>query len=424
MACACGEQNPFAELGEPRSCDIADQNEWVYGVMEDIYLFANDMPQMDREDFESFETPAEMVRELRVSPDRWSRVSDKGTTEALFQEGRFIGFGFRPKRTDNDEIVVASVHAQSPAGLAGMQRGDRFVTIAGRTTAQLDEDDAWGGIYGEKMPGVVVDFQVEKLDGTTEAVTLTKDWIDIVTVPIHDVVDAGDRRVGYLFFETFVGPAIEELDAAFADFNEAGVTDVVIDVRYNGGGLISVSRHLTNLLVGGVVDGAMSYGLRYNDNLADLNRSREVARVDHSLPSVGTVAFLTTGSSLSASELLINAVRAHTNVEIVGQQTGGKPVGSKHISFCESTLAPITFQLVNADEVGDYYDGLAPTCMAVDDFRDALGSTSEHSLAAALSLIAGQGCPPLPQSPDDDGPPNRDEPPEMEGRMLELAGWQ
>jgi C-terminal processing protease CtpA/Prc len=115
-------------------------------------------------------------------------------------------------------------------------------------------------------------------------------------------------------------------------------------------------------------------------------------RLDHSLPAVDHVVFITTGSSLSASELLINAVVPHVPVSIVGDTTGGKPVGSKHFDFCDRVAAPITFRLVNAEGRGDYFDGLPPTCTAPDDLQRPLGDVAEASLATALHLLATGQC--------------------------------
>jgi len=419
LTSACSE-DPLAELGEPRSCEVGDQNEWVYAAMQEVYLFNGELPEVDPR---AYASPSEMVRDVRVAPDRWSRVSDKARTEALFQEGKSIGFGFRPKRNGLNQYVVASVHADSSAGRAGLRRGDTFRVIDGFTIPELDADeDNWDGIWGENAPGVTVPVTVTTAEGDRDIV-LTKDWIDIITVPTHDVFTVGDRTIGYLFFQTFVDPAFDELDAVFDDFVAQGVTDVIVDVRYNGGGLISVSRHLTNLLVGAVADGGVNYGIRYNDNLAEIyNRTREVSKLDNSLPDIESVAFLTTRSSLSASELLINSVRAHVRTEIVGSTTGGKPVGSKHLSFCDSVLAPITFQLVNARGNGDYYNGLDPQCLADDDMTRELGDPDEQSLFAAISMIAGDGCPTLPDL--DAAPPARAaDPSEMELGIPELIGW-
>jgi len=413
-ALATGCSDSDFDLGQPRSCEVGDQNEWVMGVMQDVYLFADAMPTVDPLDYDD---PAALVADLRVDPDRWSRVSDAEATTALFEEGKFIGYGFRTKRDADGNVVVSKVHPESPAGRAGLRRGDTFRRVGGLTIAELDDTDAWSEVYGVKEPGVSVSLVVQDTSGE-RSVSLTKDWVQIVSVPIHDVFTVGDKRVGYLFFETFVGPALEELDDAFEAFNAAGVTDVVVDVRYNGGGLVSVSRHLTNLLVGGIADGAVSYHVEFNDELSDNDYARNVDSVAQTLPAVDTVVFITTGSSLSASELLINSVRAHTRVEIVGGTTGGKPVGSKHFSFCDSVLAPITFELTNADKTGGYFDGLDPSCAATDDLTAALGSEAEASLAAALSLIDGTGCPAITPEPAD-----RDDPSKLELGQLELIGW-
>ena len=419
LTSAC-QEDPLAELGEPRSCEVGDQNAWVYATMQEVYLFNDQLPEVDPR---AYASPSEMLRDIRVDPDRWSHVSDKARTEALFQEGKFIGFGFRGKRDGQGNYTLASVHEDSPAGRAGLRRGDKFKAIAGFTIRELDEDDDnWDGIWGETVPGVTVPVTVMTAEGEQE-VMLTKDWIDIITVPNHDVFEVGDATIGYLFFQTFVDPAFDELDAVFDDFVEQGVTDVIVDVRYNGGGLISVSRHLTNLLVGAVADGEINYGIRYNDNLGEIyNKSRGVSKLPNSIPNIRSVAFLTTGSSLSASELLINAVRAHVRTEIVGGTTGGKPVGSKHLSFCDSVLAPITFRLVNAKGAGDYYNGLDPQCPAPDDLTHQLGDPDEQSLNAAISMVLGQGCPIQPDL--DAGPPARDDDPsKMELGFVELLAW-
>lgn len=412
------------DFGEPRSCDIPDQNEWVYGVMQEIYLWTDDMPEVDPREYES---PGELVRDLRVGEDRWSRVSDKATTDALFQEGKYIGLGFKTKRTTDGGIAVSTVHETSPAGLAGMRRGDRLRGVSGFTVAQLDESDGWSEAYGPGEPGVDVPVEIQDGGGATREFVLTKSWIDIVTVPEHRIYTADDgSTVGYLFFQTFVEPAIEDLDAVFEDFVEAGVTKVVIDVRYNGGGLIKVSRHMTNLLVGDVADGDVNYRIMYNDNLSELDDKRSIKREDNSIPGIEHVAFIATGSTLSASELLINSVRAHVPVDIIGDDTGGKPVGSKHVSFCDSVLRPITFRLLNADFESDYFDGLSADCIAIDDLGRDLGDPREGSLAAALAVMSGQGCPGLPEDLDGlDAPPHRRDVEEMQldGRPLELQSW-
>jgi len=390
---ACAPDDPF-DFGGPRSCAVPDQNAWVQTLMEQTYLWNEDMPELDPFEYDS---PSAMVAELRVDPDRWSRVSDKARSDALFEEGKVVSLGFRTRRDADDRVVVATVDVDTPASAAGLRRGDVIHSIGGLATEQIDEEERWGEIYGESEPGVAVDLEVEHSDGALEEVQLVKDWVSIDVVPETRVLEVGNRRVGYLAFTTFVETSTEALNEAFAEFREADVREVVVDVRYNGGGLIVVARHFMHLLAGAVADGQVAYRVRYNDHFAEENDEHTLLRLDQSLPHVDHVVFITTGSTLSASELLINCVAPHVRVSIVGDTTGGKPVGSRHFAFCDQVAAPITFRLLNADDYGDYYDGLVPTCPAPDDLAQALGDPAEASLATALHLISTGECLPPPE---------------------------
>ncbi|MCX4242428.1 S41 family peptidase [Paraliomyxa miuraensis] len=397
LVAGCSVGDPF-DFGGPRSCEVPDQNEWVYGLMQEAYLWADELPQIDPLDYD---TPEAMVAELRVGHDRWSRVSDKARSDALFQEGKVVGLGFRTRRDPLGRVVVATVDEGSPAAAAGMKRGDVIQSVGGLFTEQIDEENRWGDVYGESEPGVAVDLHVEEATGEVREVSLVKDWISIVTVPTVRIHEVEGRPVGYVVLATFVDTSTDALNGAFAELKAAGVREVVVDLRYNSGGLVSVARHFMHLLAGGVAEGRMAYQVRYNDAFADENDERELMRLDHTLPAVDHVVFVTTGTTLSASELLINAVAAHVPVSIVGNTTGGKPVGSKHFDFCDKIAVPITFRLLNADGVGDYYDGLPPTCAAPDDLMHELGDAEEGSLATALHLLATEQC--LAHPGDDEG---------------------
>jgi carboxyl-terminal processing protease len=391
-ATACAPDDPF-DFGGPRSCEAPDQNEWVYRLMQHAYLWADELPAVDPLEYES---PGGLVADLRVGHDRWSRVSNKARTTALFQEGKVVGLGFRTRRDAHDRVVVATVDASTPAAAAGLQRGDVIRAIGGLATEQIDEQRRWGDVYGESEPGVTVELELERQDGQVRRVQLVKDWVSLDTVPETRVLRMGDHVVGYVAFATFVDTSVAALDTAFAQFRRAGVRTVVVDLRYNGGGLIAVARHFMHLLVGAVAEGKVAYHIRYNDELSAENDDRRLMRIEHSLPRVDHVAFITTGSTLSASELLINAVAAHVPVSVIGETTGGKPVGSRHFDFCDQIVAPITFRLLNANDRGDYFDGLRPTCRAPDDLTRPLGSEDEAALAVALHRIATGECLPMP----------------------------
>lgn len=394
----CAEDDPL-DFGGPRDCSIPEQNAFVYLLMREAYLWNEHVP--GDLDPATFDAPADLVRETRyVEFDRWSRVSDLATTEALFEEGKVIGMGFRSHRTDDGRVLLRFVDPLSPAGVAGLERGDELVGVGGLTAAELDEADGWADAFGPNEPGVQVQLQIASGD-TTESVSLTKDWYPLVTVPFSDIVDHEGTPVGYLFFTTFVEPSIDELAEVFERFAEAEVRNVVVDLRYNGGGRISAARYLVDLLVGANASGEVSYRTDYADALSEANATRRIERRGNSLPGLDHVVFITTGSTASASELVINAVRPWASVSVVGSRSAGKPVGSAQWTFCDKAAHPITFRLLNARDEGDYFDGFAPTCDSVDDLSSPLGSPTEASMAAALARIGGDVCPEVPSEDEE-----------------------
>lgn len=396
----CAEDDPL-DFGGPRDCSIPEQNAFMYKLMQEAYLWNEHVP----EDIDpaAFESPSELVTEVRYAElDRWSRVSDLETSDALFEEGMVIGAGFRTRRIEDGRVLLGFVDPLSPAGQAGLKRGDELVGAGGFTVPELDEQDGWTDALGPNEPGVEVTLQVAASpQDAPVTVELTKDWYPLVTVPIADIVEHDGEPVAYLFFTTFVEPSIDELTDAFVRFSEAGVRKVVVDMRYNGGGRISAARHLVDMLVGGQASGEISYRTDYTPSLSDANSTRHIERRTGSLEQLDHVVFITTGSTASASELVINAVRPFATVSVVGSPTSGKPVGSAQFTFCDKAAYPITFRLLNARGEGDYFDGFIPNCDSIDDLTHPLGDPDEVSMAAALSRLDGAACPAPPDTSDD-----------------------
>ncbi|MCB9567976.1 MAG: PDZ domain-containing protein [Myxococcales bacterium] len=374
----------------PDDCTVLSQNQYVIDVMKHAYLWNHEVPDLDPS---LYDEPAALLADLRYREvDRWSRVSDKAQSDALFEAGKFIGYGFNHMRDDDDKIRVSFVHDDSPASRAGLRRGDEIVEINRLSIAEIDAGGLWGDMFGPTELGIRVDLQVVEDEGAVREVSLEKDWIKIVTVPVSTIIESDGRKIGYLVFSTFVDTAIPELDEVVAGFRQAGVQELIVDLRYNGGGRLSVARHLASLIAGDAGhDRDVAYSVNFNDDLAAENESVKLERLAHAL-TVDRVYFITTRRTLSASELVINAVRPYVDTYVIGATTGGKPVGMRSFDFCDKILFPITFRLVNADGETDYYDGFAPDCVADDDLLRQLGEPSEGSLAATLGLIRDGTC--------------------------------
>lgn len=389
-------EDPFY-VEEPPADQCEDPvvlNQWVLDVMLDYYLWVDDMPTDAAP--EDYETPEDYVVALRSEPDRWTRVSDKVTSDALFMEGKFIGLGYKSERMEDDTIRISFVSDNSPASAAGLLRGDQIVGIQGYSITELDEGDLWGDLYGPDEPGVPVDLTIERFaTGVVEDITITKEWIDVVSLPVVEVLETpAGTKVGYFFMDKFVETTKAELDAAFAVFEEQGVDKVIVDYRYNSGGLISVAERVVDLAVGAAHAGETAYRFEYNANYASENYSVDIADLEHSIAATDMV-FLVSSRSRSATELVINSLYPYTNVTLVGSTTGGKPVGSKGFDFCDKKLYPITFRLINAEGNTDYFDGLPADCYATDDLDHQFGDPQEGMIAAALAAIDGS-CAPAP----------------------------
>ncbi|KIG16994.1 Carboxyl-terminal protease [Enhygromyxa salina] len=393
---ACNLNDPF-KIDPPAECDVASQNQFVLDVMHEFYLWNEDLPADI--DISAYESPESMVSDLRQGVDRWTRVSDKSTSDALFMQGKFVGLGYKTQRGEDDEVRISFVSDNSPASAVNIMRGDVIRGVNGYTAEELDADNSWSSVYGPNDPGIDVTLDVEHLaTGEIETVTITKAWIDIVSIPVASIVTSPDgAKVGYYIMDKFVETTKDELESAYSMFKDNGISTVVIDMRYNGGGLISVAERQLNLTLGADHNGDVAYTFKYNNNYTEENQSTKIGKRSNSI-GADNIVVLTSSRTLSASELVINAMFPYANVTLVGGPTGGKPVGSKSFEFCEKLLFPITFRLTNAVGDTDYFDGLAADCYAEDDLFHQLGDPKEGMLAAALGFLDDSGsCDPQPQ---------------------------
>jgi C-terminal processing protease CtpA/Prc len=192
-------------------------------------------------------------------------------------------------------------------------------------------------------------------------------------------------------FRTFTEPAAPALNAAADELLAASVSQLVLDLRYNGGGLLSIADLLAGLLGGQTAAGQVFVTNRFNEQNAFRNESRLFRNPDNGL-DLARIVFITTPATASASEILINGLAPFLEVFVVGDTTFGKPVGQLGFAFCEQVLRPASFQTVNANGEGEFFEGIAPNCPAGDDLSRPLGDPEEASLAEALHLLETGSC--------------------------------
>ena len=375
----------------PRNCSTASQNIFVRSALNEYYYWYQHLPaNVNPVSFNSPEAYLEAVR-YRPIDNTYSYITSAAANDAFFSDSQFIGFGFR-NETSNTEIRVLQVYDDSPAMEAGLSRGDRITHVNGKAIAQMVGDGTIDNAFGASEIGVTATIDFEKLSGERRQARMMKRLVTIPTVSHTRVVEVDGRRVGYLVFANFVEPSTAALNDAFASLKAANVTELVLDLRYNGGGLVEVAVHLASLIGGSRTAGQVMLNYVHNDIIGPIrNKTTRFTSPEQAL-NLQRLFVITTGASASASELIINSLRPYMPVILIGDTTYGKPVGQYGIRFCEKILAPVSFSIKNANDEGDFFDGIPPTCEAGDDYLSQLGDSSEASFAEALNYIRSGSC--------------------------------
>jgi C-terminal processing protease CtpA/Prc len=223
-------------------------------------------------------------------------------------------------------------------------------------------------------------------------VTIARSEYARPVVIVQKSLDEAGRRVGYIMLDHFLGAAGEEFLNAAVRLQEQGIDELVLDLRMNSGGSLSLARDIASVIGGRRLDGRTFLRLAHNERYRD--RDEDVAfrapkAVALSLPRLFVI---TSEDTCSASEALINGLAPHMTVVTVGATTCGKPVGMTVVEYGERAYSVITFRALNARGEGDYFTGLRPTCPAEDDFTHDLGDPAEASLKAALHYMRHGRC--------------------------------
>lgn len=373
----------------------------------------------------------------------FSYLTTKSANQQFFQEGTSLGYGIGLTFPAADQVVVTQVFGdamdpaepqyalRSPAAKAGFARGDAIVAVApaaGATpnAANLDaaanqvaallaldpvNRSAFFAALGSGAAGTARDFRLRRAGGALVDVQATTAlyWLDPVpryTAPTV-LTSPGGRKVGYLMLRSFITPANAALRTAFAAFKAQGVTDLVVDLRYDGGGLLDVASTFLDLMGQGLA-GTFQFGLRHNAAQAPGQDLTANFGAEPNALAPARVAFIVREGSASASELLPFALAPHlgADVALVGERTLGKPAGQYGFSGpdCPTVYVLLSFQLANATGRAEYWDGLpdaawaGSTCQAADDLTRPTGDPAEDSTRVALEWIDGgqAACTPIP----------------------------
>jgi carboxyl-terminal processing protease len=412
-----------------------DQNNWLRSWSNDLYLWYNEI--VDR-DPGLYTTSAyfPLLKTTALTPS--GRDKDRfhftyPTTEwvNLSQSGVESGYGALwavlagapPRR-----VVVAYTEPGSPARTGLLQRGEEVLSVDGvdvvNSNTQAAVDSFLAGLYPDSVGETHTFTLLHPLTSAVRIVTMQSAAVTKTPVLVSDIIQTTSGRVGYILFNDHIATAEQALISAIGEMQAAPVSDLVLDLRYNGGGYLALASELAYMIAGPASTAGQTFErLQFNDKhtsidpvtggaltpMPFLSTTRGFSTVPGTpLPTLNLtrVYVLTGGTTCSASESIINGLRG-VNLQVIqiGSTTCGKPYGFYPTDNCGTTYFSVQFKGVNAAGFGDYTDGFSPSnttafagtlvpgCSVGDDFDAELGATNEDRLEAALNHRLGLSCP-------------------------------
>jgi len=394
--------------------------DFIYRGLNFSYLYKSDVPQLADDAFaddqaytnflQSYGTPETLFNELIFEEeDRFSfliedyRVLEEALNGISLNNGMEFGL---VQLQENGQIFgyVRYVIPNSSAAQQGVERGMLFNRVDGTTFTESNFNDL---LSPTSYTIGLASFDGENLNNLPETITLTKQEITENPVLIANTLAIENQQIGYLMYNGFTRTFDDDLNAAFADFKAQGVSDLVVDLRYNSGGSIETSNDLASMITGQFQDELFSTQ-EYNENFEDeelfFNNQISTGGSINSL-TLNRVYVLTTSSTASASELLISSLRPYIEVIQIGDVTTGKFQGSTTLydspDFSRNNvnighryaMQPLILKSVNANGFTDYVNGLTPTIQQKEDFFNlgTLGNPEEPLLQTAINAILGEG---------------------------------
>lgn len=411
-----------------------DENNFLRSYSNDTYLWYDEITDRDPG---LFTTPAYF--DLLVTEELTPSGNDKdnfhfsqNTDEwiALSQSGTSGGYGAQfailEAEPPNRSIVVAYTEANTPAtgATAALVRGAEILAVDGANVTNGSAAVLNAGLFPADA-NEVHSFTVRDPDGTQRTFSMTSAIITSEPVQNVSIIPTATGDVGYLLFNDHIATSELALVNAITQLDAANVSDLIVDVRYNGGGFLDIAAEFAYMIAGAVPTAGRTFELvQFNDKHPSTNPVtgtpitpipfHDVAQgfsVGNGIPlptlDLARVYVLTGRNTCSASEAVMNGLRG-ANVEVIqiGSTTCGKPYGFYPTDNCGTTYFTIQFRGVNDQNFGDYSDGFSPAntnpttagvlipgCSVADDFSKALGDPTEARLAAALQYRSSGTCP-------------------------------
>ena len=358
--------------------------EVIDDIMGEWYLWNDDIPKLDVSNYSDLNTYFE---DLLVPQDRWSFIANLDILLAYFSSGTYTGYGFDLKFEEGQDVPrVSLVYDESDLYTEGITRSWKLIEINDQATNQMTEDQIMQLLSNDNA-----DLVFENNSGEQKTLSLSKKEMNQNTVIKRTMIPDQSKKVAYLVFDSFLDSSEAELNEAFEYFKTEGAEELVLDLRYNGGGSTDIANQLAALITGNTHQGEVFSKYIFNESKSSVNSSEPFSD-QTSAYGFNRIFVITTSGTASASELVINSLKPYLgteNIILVGTKTHGKPVGMRVFEVPEFNLAvlPITFHVTDKDDQGYYFEGIPVDYEIEDDITHDWGDVDETNLKAALNYI-------------------------------------
>lgn len=357
----------------------------IYTIAGDFYYWNKQLPEYGDFDFETYNSPELILNAFRsYSPgqvDKWSfAVRNEDWQKTLQGISGDFGLGLRFLE---ESLFVAYVQPNSSAGKAGLERGNKVLEING-IKAVSDKVEELNKIF---LSANSLQLKVQQ-GGNNSSTELFRESYQIDPVLKYDSYKVDNEQIGYIHLFTFSPMASQQIEEAMGFFKEQGTEYLIVDLRYNGGGVLSVMENLANYMVCPSAVNKVMYEAIHNAIYTSFDFKSFYHQVSGAI-CFKKVYFITAYRTASASEVLINSLRPFMDVSTIGTTTHGKLMGMHTVKYGEYTLVPAAFKIVNSEGVHDDFKGIPPDIPMLDGVDNNWG-VGEACIAAAIAAIKNE----------------------------------
>lgn len=407
---SCRKESPITPLEKPQRGITAEDllKDSVYYYTDYFYLWQDQLPAWGAFNPANYKTAEEVLEALKKyakdpsgkTLDRFSFLDRTGAVNESIQEGISGSFGFDVRYNNETDLFVKLVYPNSPADKAGIKRGWQLLEINGNKNLDYATFDADDFVFLDKaLNAYSINLKLRNEVGSLVDIQLLRTDFQIRPILYNQVYTLGTKKVGYFVFESFVSTESSaggstyvknELDQMFSSFESQGVSEVIVDLRYNGGGAVITAEYLSNMLVPLAANKKLMYSYAINKEMeADGWKDFFFTPVNFDKTNslnLNRIYFLVTaGSTASASELLINNLSPFIETKLIGEKhTYGKPVGFFPWEILKTDLYAVSFKTTNNLGYGDYFEGMPVDLNVGDDVSKNWGNTEDGMLKQAL----------------------------------------